>query len=313
MAADELTPGGRRVVVLLNVGAGTADEKGADHLRDVLAASFAANGVEAELHFCAGPELNRLADEALARAKSGSIDAVVAGGGDGSISTVASALAGSGVPLGVLPLGTLNHFAKDLGLPAGLEDAVQVIATGGTRLVDLAEVNGELFINNSSIGIYPYIVLDRDRRRAQHNVAKWMAMVPAFFRMMKHFPQRRLALSAEGWTRPYRTPCLFVGNNAYGMDLFTLGRREHLDRGELYIHVVKQRRPFGFFWMICRLCFGHADNARDIESFKVKEATVRSRTSRLPVALDGEVMFMHPPLHYRSRPKALRVIVPSGA
>ncbi len=247
----------------------------------------------------------------MARAKAGDIDAVVAGGGDGSISTVAGVLADSGVPLGVLPLGTLNHFAKDLGLPTDLDGAAAVIASGTTRLVDLAEVNGEIFINNSSIGIYPYIVLDRDRRLATHKLAKWMAMIPAFFRVMKHFPRRRLALSAEGWTRPYRTPCLFVGNNEYGMDLFTFGRREHLDRGELYIDVVKQRRPFGFFWMICRMCFGHADNARDIESFKVKEATVSSRTSRLPVALDGEVEFMRPPLNYRMRPKALRVIVPA--
>jgi len=308
---DRLPDAGRRVVALLNVGAGTADHKGADHIREALAASFAALNVTAELHFCGGAELKRLAETALARAKAGKIDAVVAGGGDGSISTVACVLAESGVPLGILPLGTLNHFAKDLGLPTDLEGAASVIASGTTRLVDLAEVNGETFINNSSIGIYPYIVLDRDRRLAQHKLAKWMAMIQAFFRMMKHFPRRRLALSAEGWTRPYRTPVLFVGNNEYGMDLFTLGKRHHLDHGELYIYVVKQRRPFGFFWMICRMCFGHANNARDIESFKVKEATVRSRTSRLPVALDGEVEFMHPPLHYRSRPKALRVIVPA--
>jgi diacylglycerol kinase family enzyme len=137
-----------------------------------------------------------------------------------------------------------------------------------------------------------------------------MAMVPALFRVLKHFPRRQLALSAEGWKRPYRTPCLLIGNNEYGMEFFELGRRHHLDRGELAVYVVKQRRPFGFFWMICRMVFGKVSQARDIESFRLKELQVRSRTSRLPVALDGEVEIMHPPLKYRSRPRALSVIVP---
>jgi diacylglycerol kinase family enzyme len=94
------------------------------------------------------------------------------------------------------------------------------------------------------------------------------------------------------------------------MEFFELGRRHHLDRGELAVYVVKQRRPFGFFWMICRMVFGRVSQARDIESFRLKELQVRSKTSRLPVALDGEVEMMHPPLRYRSRPGALRVIVP---
>ena len=191
-----------------------------------------------------------------------------------------------------------------------LKEAAEVIAKGETRTVDLAEVNGEAFINNSSIGIYPYIVIDRERRRAHHKLAKWMAMVPALFRVLKHFPRRQLALSAEGWTRPYRTPCLLIGNNQYGMEFFELGRRHNLDRGEISVYVVKQRRPFGFFWMICRMVLGKVSQARDIESFRLKELQVRSNTSRLPVALDGEVEMMHPPLHYRTRPGALRVIVP---
>ena len=232
------------------------------------------------------------------------------GGGDGSIRTVAGVLAGSGVPLGILPLGTLNHFAKDLGIPLHLGEAAGVIAKGVQRAVDLAEVNGETFINNSSIGIYPYLVLDRERRRAHHKVAKWMAMVPALFRAARHFPRRRLALSAESWTRPYRTPCLLIGNNEYGLEFPTLGRRHHLDQGKLSVYVVKQRRALGFFWMIWRMAFGKIRQARDVESFRLTDLKVRSKTSRLPVALDGEVEFMHPPLHYCIRPKALRVIVP---
>jgi diacylglycerol kinase family enzyme len=302
---------GLRIVVLLNASAGAANHRGADHVRAELDAAFSGLNVTADHAFCAGHELKALAEKAVEQAKAGRIDAIVVGGGDGSVRTVAGVLAGSGVPLGILPLGTLNHFAKDLGIPLDLEAAAENVVTGAMRLVDLAEVNGEVFINNSSVGIYPYIVIDRERRRAHHKLAKWMAMIAALLRAVKHFPRRRLALSAEGWTRPYRTPCLFVGNNDYGMDLFTFGRRQHLDRGDLSVHVVKQRRPLGFFWMVCRLCFGHASTARDIESFKLKEVEVRSKTSRLPVALDGEVEVLRPPLHYRSRPGALTVIAPS--
>jgi diacylglycerol kinase family enzyme len=310
---DRARKPGLKVIVLLNASAGAANHRGADKLRSELEAAFRRLEVMAEYQFCSGRELKGLAEKALAQAKQGKIDAIVIGGGDGSIRTVASVLAGTEVPLGILPLGTLNHFAKDLGLPHDLDAAAEIVAGGARRRVDLAEVNGEVFINNSSVGIYPYIVIDRERRRAHYNLTKWIAMVPAVFRAVRHFPRRRLALSAEGWTRPYRTPCLFVGNNDYGMDLFTLGRRQHLDRGDLSVHVVKQRRPFGFFWMICRLCFGHASQARDIESFKLKEVEVKSKTSRLPVALDGEVEILHPPLRYRSLPGALHVIVPASA
>ena len=245
--------------MLLNAGAGTASHRGADGLLGDLEAALQALDVSADLEICSGPDLKRLAEAALARARSAEIDAVVVGGGDGSIRTVAGVLAETGVPLGILPLGTLNHFAKDLGIPLHLKDAAEVIAKGETRTVDLADVNGETFINNSSIGIYPYIVIDRERRRAHHKLAKWMAMVPALFRVLKHFPRRQLALSAEGWTRPYRTPCLLIGNNEYGMEFFELGRRHNLDRGEISVYVVKQRRPFGFFWMICRMVLGKVE------------------------------------------------------
>jgi diacylglycerol kinase family enzyme len=204
----------------------------------------------------------------------------------------------------------LNHFAKDLGIPLRIEDAVAAIARKRVRAVDLAEVNGETFINNSSIGIYPYMVIDREARRARHKLAKWMAAVPAFLRMMRHFPRRRLRISAAGFERPYRTPCLFVGNNEYAVELFTLRRRKRLNSGKLWLYVVKPREPLEFFWMVCRLCFGRLDQAHDLDRFELAEAEVSAKTSRLPVALDGDVRILHTPLHYRSRPGALTVIVP---
>jgi diacylglycerol kinase family enzyme len=128
--------------------------------------------------------------------------------------------------------------------------------------------------------------------------------------MLHHFPRRRLRISAKDFARPYRTSCLFVGNNEYGMELFTFGRCRRLDSGELWFYVVKPRSPFEFFFMVCRMCFGRIDQERDLDRFHLSEAEVSAKASRLFVALDGEVRLMHTPLHYRSRPGALRVIVP---
>lgn len=301
-----------RVVALMNAGAGAFNQKLADDVRTDLVAALAQHGVTAEIRFVEGESLEGAAKRALTQAKRGEIDAIVVGGGDGSVRTVASVLAETSVPLGVLPLGTLNHFAKDLSIPLAVEEAAAVIAAGSLRVVDLAEVNGETFINNSSIGIYPYMVIDRERRRAQHKLAKWMAMVPAFFRMLRHFPRRKLRISAKGFARPYRTPCLFVGNNEYGMELFTFGKRHRLDAGALWFYVVKPRNPAEFLAMVWRLCFGHMDQERDLDTFQLSEAEISAKTSRLPVALDGEVKIMHNPLHYRSRPRALRVLAPAA-
>ena len=302
----------RRAVVLANAGAGTRafNRAYAADLKLRLGAAFVRAGVTAEIRVLDGKRLQKAASRALAQARRGDIDAVIAGGGDGSIRAVASALAGTRVPLGIIPLGTRNHFAKDLGLRLDVEGAAETIASGQARMVDLGEVNGEIFINNSSIGIYPYLIIERDRRRARDGLAKWMAMVPAFLRMLRHFPRRRLRISAQDFARPYRTPCLFIGNNEYGMELFTFGRRHRLDAGRLWFYVVKPRTPLAFFWMVWRMSFGRINEARDLDRFELAEAEFSARAIQLSVALDGEVSFMHTPLHYRSRAQALRVIVP---
>ncbi|MGH6735748.1 MAG: diacylglycerol/lipid kinase family protein [Methyloceanibacter sp.] len=295
---------------MLNARAGGAGKPVFETLEHRAKSAFAAHRIQTCIELVDGSQLKGAITRALEQAKQGEIDAIVIGGGDGSVHTAASLLARSDVPLGVLPLGTLNHFAKDLGLPLDIESAAAVIARGRSRLVDLGKVNGETFVNNSSIGIYPYLVMDRERRRARKRLRKWMAMVPAFFRMLRHLPWRRLRISAEGFERPYRTPCVFVGNNEYGTDLFTLGRRRRLDTGKLWFYVVKPRSPLGLFWIACRMCFSHLDPEGDLDTFELSEAEIAAKSSRLPVALDGEVRVLHTPLHYRSLPKALRVIAP---
>lgn len=302
-----------RISVLLNAAAGTAARLENEKLGAEIVTAFAQHGMAATLTFLGGDELRDAAENALRQAQDSELDAVAVGGGDGSIGTVASVLAGSDVPLGILPLGTLNHFARDLGIPFAVEPAVAIMAAGHTHTVDLGEVNGRIFINNSSIGIYPMLVLDRERRRALHGLPKWLAMIPATFRALKHFPRRRLRIRAAGSTQPYRSPLLFVGNNEYQITPRALGQRERLDAGELCFYVARTQSRLGLVWLGLRAVFGRTDQVHDLRIFKVIKGDVDAHASRLPVACDGEVEVMRTPLHYRSKPGALRVFTPAPA
>jgi diacylglycerol kinase family enzyme len=301
----------KRVAALLNPRAGTIERQGETSLRDILAAAFQKHGISADLQFLSAADLGPATERALEQVSNGELDAVVVGGGDGSIQAVANVLAGSGVPLGILPLGTLNHFAKDLGIPATVEEAVAVIATEAARSIDLGEVNGQIFINNSSIGIYPYMVIERERERRRKRLSKWPAMILAGLRVLRHLPLFRLRIRIEGVSELVRSPCVFVGNNEYTLRLPSFGRRERLDRGELCFYFARAERRLSLLWLGCRSILGFVDQQRDVRIFKGRTAEISARRHWLLVATDGEVKSMRSPLQYRIRPGALRVLAPA--
>ena len=299
-----------RMAVLLNSAAGNIICDNGQTLSETLAAAFTRHGITARLDFLSATELKAGAKRALQQAETNQIDALVVGGGDGSIASVVNVIAGSDVPIGILPLGTLNHFAKDLGIPLALEQAVALIAAGQVQSVNLGEVNGEIFINNSSIGIYPYLVLDRQRLQERRGMRKWTAMAFAIWRTLRNFPLRRLRIRAGGLAEPFRSPCVFIGNNEYSLTGRAAGKRERLDAGELCVYVAKRQSRLALFWLACRSMLGFMDQSRDLRELKVPDLEISSRTSRLLVALDGEVTMLRPPLRYRARPNALRVFAP---
>lgn len=266
-------------------------------LRDVLASLFERNRISASLEILPAADLRPAAERARQQVLDRKLDAIVVGGGDGSIRTVASVLSGSDVPLGIIP---------------APEQAVAVIAAGEARSVDVGEVNGEFFVNNSSIGIYPYLVLERERRRRRQGLSKWTAMILAALRVARHLPVRRLVIRIEGWVEPCRSPCVFVGNNEYRLTVPAFGRRDRLDRGELAVYVAQAQSRLSFFWLACRCILGFLDQERDLRVFKGRAAEIRSRASRLLVAFDGEVETRQSPLIYRTRPGALRVFAPAA-
>ena len=237
---------------------------------------------------------------------------VVAAGGDGTISTVAGALAGTGKILGVLPVGTLNHFAKDLGIPLDLETAIRTIKEGNTTAVDVGEVNGRIFINNSNLGIYPQIVSRREAQQQRLARGKWLAFFWATVQALRRFPFLDLRIAFEGEEIVRRTAFLFVGNNEYRIAGFNLGSRACVNAGKLGLYLSRGTGRFGLFRLAFHALFGRVDQAKDFDVFCVTEARVETRKRRLLVACDGEVERMETPFHYRIRPAALRVLVPRG-
>jgi YegS/Rv2252/BmrU family lipid kinase len=296
-----------RVIAVINRSAGSLvylpHERRADHIKEL----FHNAGIESEVLMVEATRIKAVAREA-ARLP---VDAICAGGGDGTISTVAGIAAENKMPLGVLPLGTLNHFAKDLGIPLELADAIGVIAAGRLRAVDIGEVNRIKFINNSSIGLYPHIVKERDMQRAKLGRGKWLAMASAILYMLRRFPQLRVRLAIGGQEIQRTTPFVFIGNNRYQMDLFTLGSRARLDNCELSMYVANKTGRFGLLRLALMALLGRLDQAADFDSVSAQELWIETKKRKqLRVALDGEVIRLRPPLHYQIRPRALRVFVP---
>jgi diacylglycerol kinase family enzyme len=235
---------------------------------------------------------------------------VVAAGGDGTVSAVAAELAGTGKILGVLPIGTMNHFAKDLRIPLDLETAVKTIQEGEVAAVDAGEVNGRIFINNSSLGIYPQIVSRRKAQQQRLARGKWPAFLWATIQALRRFPFLDLRIAFEGQQIFRRTAFLFVGNNEYETAGFHLGSRTCVNAGKLGLYLSHRTGRFGLFRLAFRALFGRVDQEKDFDVFCVEEARIETRKRRLLVALDGEIERMETPLHYRIRAGALRVLVP---
>lgn len=295
-----------RVHVLLNRSGGTLKRDPA--LADKVGGAFARAGVEAKVEALDPDRLEAHAEDAI---EAGGIDALVIGGGDGTVGSAAARLIGTDLPLGILPFGTLNHFSRDAGIPADLDGAVAVIATGNAKPVDVAEVNGHVFVNNSSVGLYPLMVKDREMQQARFGRGKWPAMARAAVKAIWNLPSRRLTIRCAAEVANLETPILFVGNNEYETRLFALGRRASLDDGQLFLYAIKATTRFGLAKAMGRALFGRLDQARDFVVIGgVTEATIESPRPVLPVAADGEAMTLHAPLHYRLHPKALRLLVP---
>ncbi|MEY4941130.1 MAG: hypothetical protein RIQ93_2865 [Verrucomicrobiota bacterium] len=271
-----------------------------------LSSAFAEAGMPVDIRPVGERDLAVVLREAVAERPR----ALLVGGGDGTVSAAAGHLAHTGIPLGVLPLGTLNHFAKDLGAPDQWREAVVRLANAPIRAVDVGEVNGRVFINNCSIGSYAEAVRRRDALRARRGYRKWTAMFLAAWGVFRRLRRIRVEIHTPDGHYKRRTPFICVSNNRYAGQLFDPALRERLDEGQVCIYTTRAVGSAAVLRMFWQSLVRRIDQTDALEIFCASRATVILEENSVPAACDGELLPLRSPLHFRIRSGALNVLSP---
>lgn len=236
------------------------------------------------------------------------IELVVAAGGDGTVNAVAQLATSASLPMGVLPAGTLNHFAKDLGLPMKLQEAAKVILAGNFKKIDYCTVNNQVFVNNSSIGLYPAVVHERENLEPKMN--KWPAALIAFIKVGIRVSSTHLTFRFDGQQKQFKTPLVFIGNNSYQPDKIGFTNRATLADGNLFIYIVRANKLSALIRQTILIFWGKRFKDKDFVVLTKKDLIISSRQQQLKVAVDGEVLTLQSPLTYKQYRCALTVVVP---
>ena len=285
--------------VIVNREGGAARAAG-DSLAPTLRDAFAAAGRPIALELVRGHEI------AAALARHALAPRIAVGGGDGTLGNAARALIGSRRELAVLPLGTRNHFARQLGIPLDLGRAAALAATGTATAVDVGEAGDRVFLNNASLGAYVELV----RRRDASGLPKLLGSLVAGFEVLRRLRPRRYDLVLDGEPRGVSTVQLFVGNNRYEVDEGKPGERHSLQGGVLSVFAAAPLTRRRLVWTAFRVLRGRPDLQQDFAlDAEVRELRIE-RSGTVRIAFDGEDARMPLPLTLRSLPRALRVVAP---
>ena len=233
----------------------------------------------------------------------------VAAGGDGTINTVIQPLVNTDAIFGVIPVGTYNHFAKDLGLPLPWREALDVVLTGEIKPIDSARINERFFVNNISMGLYPELVARREEKGRDY--PRWKARLYAAYATLQKYPHVAVTLESEHHQEVVRTHMLMISNNSY--DLSRLGiesPRLALEEGRLSIYWLPHVPRLALTRFVAHYLAGRVHNTPGFRSFRTSRVKVQSSKRRLHLGIDGEVVTMETPLVITIVPQSLSVKVP---
>lgn len=284
--------------VIVNKGSGSSTDESRAKIKN----AFERTGLEARLLLVDGSRIQGTAERAAADGQT-----LVAAGGDGTVSTVAAVAVKTGATFGVIPLGTLNHFAKDTGIPLDIDAAVAAIADGRAVPIDTGELNARTFVNNASIGFYARLVRERQlEQRRGHR--KWIALAIGLARAWNDYRQITIRMTVDGKPLVRRTPFVFIGNGEYVDEGRALGRRTSLTTGHLWIALAPECGRGEMLLLVLRAISGRLTPDVKLEEFRAVEVTIEPGTRTAGLAMDGELVPIAPPFACESRPGTLRTL-----
>lgn len=295
--------------MVLNRESGAVSSLGPEKLAEELGATFLEHGVTATVRLVTGKEL----EKALTAARDDDSQAVIVGGGDGTVAAAAAQFAGGEKPLGVLPFGTFNIAARDLGIPLDWREAVAALVRAPVTQMDLLEVNGDLYCCVCVLGFFPALKLAQPEHHGNWLVRTAQTSLLAL-RHMATYPPLDLELTLEGKQLRRRTRFTVIANNDYE-DLFGLiPHRSGIDGGFFTIYLSNHRTNWGMGKALLSWIFGRFKQNKELTVIHTTELEIQVRHNRvIPVMLDGEVKKLKTPLRIRTRPQALRVLAPRVA
>jgi diacylglycerol kinase family enzyme len=309
---DQSLPAHPRVAVIVNRQSGTVRSMGEDAARTLISENL---GKDAEILMVSGagvePAIRRIAAE-------GGVDRLIVGGGDGTVASAAGLLAGSGIAMGILPLGTMNLMAKSIGLSADPAVAAAQLRTAEARPVDAARVGGRLFLHHISFGIQPRMVRIREKLGYSSRLTKMLAGLRALASVLLRPQSQRLTLTLDGTRREIKAPALVISNNIYVDSAWLMQAR--LDEGLLGIYALKPMSRLAFLRLALDLFRGRwrdnlnidEDNARSVTIEISRRRFGRKRRS-VWASIDGELSLLSLPLTITSEPAAVNMLVPAKA
>jgi diacylglycerol kinase family enzyme len=301
-----------RVVVVMNEKAGTLANGDPNAVASAVRTAFAHAGHTVNL------SLVRPGDMAAAirRGVNTRPDVLVVAGGDGTLHHAINQIGDTNMALGVLPLGTMNLTARDIGLPLNPVEAAKALARGTIGQVDVAALGDIRFLNAAVLGFYPWMVMDRERARRRRGLSKWAAMARAAWRVLfrRHEVEVELALDTDtGEVARMRTPLLVVANNRFAQGAGPVPTKASLVDGELAVYVAEAAGPMALLRIALAVAAGRWESAPGLHFIACRALTVASHRRRLRIAIDGEIRYVVPPLNFRILERHLPMLMPMAA
>ncbi|MGX1099332.1 diacylglycerol/lipid kinase family protein [Amorphus sp. MBR-141] len=246
----------------------------------------------------------------LQEARDSGIGLVAVAGGDGTIMAGAEAFAGTDTVLAVIPAGTMNVLAHELEVPLAIPDAIRLISEGEVRAIDVGEVNGHIFIGSSILGAPSRLARRRERFRGKSTGRSYARLLRAGIRALVRYPAVGVTIHAGHEHKPVRTRALAVVVNDYAEGFGKVLTRSSLDGGKLVLYALKPITPWHLIRLLVAMVMGRWRHDRYLQRLTVETVKITAHRKRIRLMNDGETLLVSPPLDYRIRPKALRVLGP---